>query len=256
MQLPIEVGKITQVVTSARRTYAKPPRAFETAFRVSKKEHADFLTVPKMDDKADIVLKKLGAPNKDPLYSRAWENELSTIDRFMRSITRLSAFQLSVLNASMVELQPVQDQTSNNTDFAIPATALATDISAQMMKLSIGVSHRITRLRRQNACLCIKKKNIDMFADDLLEVPFDKDPSLLFGGQFDKISKNAAKKEEAARATRRSQSSGRSSGSRKSGYYNSGKGTYQQSGSKQSYDRGSKRKADNQGSYAPASKRG
>jgi hypothetical protein len=204
MKIPIEVGKLTKATIAAKKTYAKPPIAFQVAFRVSQEEHDEFFAVPKMDEKAEIIFKLIQTSKKIGSYSRFWEAELTTMDRFMRSMTRLSAFQLSILNATMVELQPVQDQQPSNEDFAIPATDLATDMAGQMMKLSIGFSHRLTRLRRENACAGIKAKVIDMLRDDLLELPYDHDPTLLCGGQYDKTSRKAAKKEEAARATRRS----------------------------------------------------
>jgi hypothetical protein len=256
MQLPIEVAKLSTEIASRKKLFVKPPRAFNYAFRVSEQEYENFFTVPKVDGKADLILKQLNTSNKLTLYSRFWESELFVMDTFMRSMTRLAAFQLSVLNASLVELQPLQDQDNSNSEFAIPATELATDIAAQMMKLSINHSHRITRLRRQNVCVGIKTKVIDMLADDLMVVSYDADPTHLFGGLYDKTSKLAAKKQEAANATKRSQggfsrsSTSNYTGARKNQqYHNQGS-----SASSSSSSRGYKRK--NDGNYTHPAKRG
>jgi hypothetical protein len=254
MQLPIEVGKLSTEIANRKKLFVKPPRAFNHAFRVSEQEYESFFTVPKIDEKADLILKQLNSSNKLTSFSRFWENELVIMDTFMRSMTRLAAFQLSILNASLVELQPLQDQDPGNSEFAIPVTELATDIAAQMMKLSINHSHKITRVRRQNACIGIKAKVIDMLGDDLMEVRYDADSTLLFGGLYDKTAKQAAKKQEAANATKRSQSnSNRSSSSN----YRGGRKNQQYSNpgpSSSSNSRGYKRK--NDGTYTHPAKRG
>jgi hypothetical protein len=118
---------------------------------------------------------------------------------------------MALLNATIVDIQPTDEHT-NNADFAIPATTLATDIAAQVRKSSINFTHRLTRLRRQNACVGLKGKVIDILADDLFDIPYDKDASLLFGEQFHKTKKRAAKKEGANRTTRKGSSNQNYSG--------------------------------------------
>jgi hypothetical protein len=263
MKVPVEVGKLTQITVKAKKTYAKPPVAFDRAFRVSENEHDKFFSVPTVDEKVELIMQQISTHTKINAYSKFWESELFTMDRFMRSITRLSAFQLSILNATMVELQPLEGQDIDNSVFAIPASDLATDIAGQMMKLSIGFSHRLTRLRRQNMCVGLKTKVIDILADDLLNVPYDVDPKLLFGGQYDQTEKKAAKKQKSTNETKRYASSVSknpdSYGASRRNNRNQRQYSHQSSYRGASNNRGYKRKFESQApqsSYTPQAKRG
>jgi hypothetical protein len=70
---------------------------------------------------------------KMPRFATFWERELMNIDLFMRWFLKLSAFQLAILNAIIIDLQPTEDQPQGH-DFALPATELVTDLSAQFCR--------------------------------------------------------------------------------------------------------------------------
>jgi hypothetical protein len=231
----------------------------DRAFRVSQQDQDNFFIPPKMDADVKLILDRLAKPNKMDVYSKFWENEMLTMDIFMRSITRVAAFQLAILNATMIDLQPLEGQQAANEDFAIPSTLLATDMAGQVLKLSVNFSHRLTRLRRQNAAEGVRTKTIDMVADELITVDFDTDPTRLFGGLFDKTSKKVAKRQDAAKANQRASSGYRSSSYNRGG---NGRGHHQPSNygaSTRSRSRGYKRKQNNHyqsSSYDPPPKRG
>jgi hypothetical protein len=259
MQLPIEVGKLTTTVSKSKKLYVKPPRALDRAFRVSQQDQENFFVPPRIDDDVKLILSRLNKPNKVEFYSKFWENEMLTMDIFMRSITRVAAFQLAVLNATMIDLQPLEGQQAVNEDFAIPSTLLATDMAGQVLKLSVNLSHRLTRLRRQNACAGVRARVIDMVADELLTVDFDTDPTRLFGGLFDKTSKKVAKRQEAAKANQRRGTGYRSSSYSRAGNSRGNRQSSSYSSGSNASSRGYKRKQSSQyqtSSYDPPPKRG
>jgi hypothetical protein len=114
---------------------------------------------------------------------------------------RIAAFQVTILNALTIDLQPLDDQPMVGSEFAIPSACLATDMAAQLMK--VVVSHRLTQLRRQNACAGMKHF-IDEVTTSLMKIPFDRDPTLLFGGLYDKTSKEALKRKKVEDEKRKS----------------------------------------------------
>ena len=75
------------------------------------------------------------------------------MDFHLRTITRLSAFQLSILN--YVALNAPQDEADSD---RAKATELAIDLSAHVMKSSMLLSQRTIAMRRDNALTEVKRQ--------------------------------------------------------------------------------------------------
>jgi hypothetical protein len=134
-------------------------------------------------------------------YSPFWELELRNVDLFMRWFMRVSAFQLAILNAVIIDLQPTVHQPQGH-EFSLPATELVTDMSAQMLHNAVNLSHRVTKLRRDHATEDFKSKMVDSLLQQLLKTtPYDQESKLLFGGAYRKSRKRATKIENEKRAT-------------------------------------------------------
>lgn len=202
IKMPNEVAFVTKYTRKTKRWRPRPPMIFNRVFRVSQDNYEKFFAVPKMEGDVSAVFKRV--PSKLTSYSPFWDTELSSLDENMKMMERLSAFQLSIMNGLIVELQPVesedgQEYVQDNTAMAIPMARLATDITAQLLKSSIRLSHRMTKLRRTNVCAGLKGKYIESLVDDLMDLSFDDSPMKLFGGRFtktiDKTSKHKISEE-------------------------------------------------------------
>jgi hypothetical protein len=259
LTMPNELATEIDVARARKHWYKSPNRKFESIFRVTKEEYKNFFASPLLDPEVENLFTNV--PNKLYSFSKFWETELSAIDRHVKSMERISAFQVTLLNALTIDLQPLDDQPAQVSDFGIPAACLATDMAAQLMKESVVVTHRLIQLRRQNACAGMKNR-IDGVTDALMKISFESDPTLVFGGQYDKTSREAAKKKKTQEQTRKAVYTipKRYSSSLPSTYVKDSDSSYQRgagTGNRGAYSRGQKRKQqyqDNRG-RGSASKR-
>jgi hypothetical protein len=168
-----------------------------------------------MDEEIAVLLKEF-KEMKLTTYTPFWESELKQVDKYMKWFMRVSSFQMAILNAIIIDLQPT-DEHSQDHIFALPATQLVTDMSAQILRHAGAVSHHVTKTRRDHAVLGIKSQSCDSLMKELLKTSYEANAKLLFGGKFTKSRKHAKKIEEEKKATEAS-NRGHSSG------YRGGKG--------------------------------
>jgi hypothetical protein len=153
--MPYEVEEAAQAARKAKR-YSKYPSYMNHAFRVNEEDFKKFFASPSMDEDIDDLLDK-SSPDKLWQFSFFWERKTLTLDRRMRTVTRISAFQMAILNALLVDLQPGEDN-GGASDFALAATKLLIDMSAQAMTESIKASHNLSVLRRTTCMRRLKRR--------------------------------------------------------------------------------------------------
>jgi hypothetical protein len=123
-----------------------------------------------MDEDIDDLLDK-ASPHRLWQFSLFGERKTLALDRCMRTVTRISAFQMAILNALLVDLQPGEDS-DGLSDFALAATKLLIDMSVQVMTESIRSSHNLSQLRWINVCAGLKGE-VSSMTKDLLALPYD-----------------------------------------------------------------------------------
>jgi hypothetical protein len=215
MRLPVEVAACVRDARSAKKPH-KPIRLIDGAFRVPRQDFDKWLTVPSVDEEIAVLLKDF-KDLKLTAYAPFWEGELRHVDQYMKWFMRVSSFQMAILNAIIIDLQPMDDQPQEHT-FALPATQLVTDMTAQLLKHAGALSHHVTKTRRNHAAVGFKSQMCDSLMKELLKASYEGDATLLFGGKFTKSRKHARKIEEEKKATDASTSRGGYSG------YRGGKG--------------------------------
>jgi hypothetical protein len=190
--IPCEVEEAAQAARAAKK-YLTFPSKLNTVFRVNDEDYKKYFVSPSMDEDIDDMLDKT-SPEKLWQFSYFWERKTLALDRRMRTITRVSAFQLAILNALLVDLQPGEDS-SGSSDFALAASKLLVDMSMQVMTESVRASHYLSQLRRNNVCAGLKGE-VSSMTKELLALPYDSDSTQLFAGQFHKVLKSVAKKKD------------------------------------------------------------
>jgi hypothetical protein len=257
LTMPNELLTEIEITRDRKRWFRSPNSTFENVFRVTEAEYKSYFLSPLLDPEVENLFKT--APTKLAHFSKFWESELASIDRHVKSMERIAAFQVTMLNALTIDIQPLDDQPAIVSDFAIPVACLSTDMAAQLMKESVVISHRLTQLRRQNACAGMNNV-IDTVTDALMKIKFDHDPTLVFGGLYDKTSRAAAKVKKTAEQTRKSVASrprytASSSSSSTTYPHPRGNASHAQAGVGRGFTRGQKRKQqyqDTRGRGAPS----
>jgi len=224
LKLPNVVAKLTKAERKLEEKAGKlkphPPRVFSKVFRVSSEDFYKFFATSKLDEDLSNVLKREGGRKVG--YSAEWDADLTFLDERIQVLKRLAAFQLTLLNALIVDLQPLEDVESGKeaNDFDIPVAKLLADMSAQSLSLSIKTSHKITMIRRKNVCNGLRGKFVNRLVDDLAKVSLkDRDDQIprLFSGKFQDTVKSVAKKEQSELAIEKVRSEGQGSSSKKGG---------------------------------------
>ncbi len=81
--------------------------ALTTIFRVPEEDYRELFKVPDMGSDVESFLK--GYASTQSSYVKAWENSLKNIDQELRSLSRLSSFQLLIANAMAIQLSDSPD---------------------------------------------------------------------------------------------------------------------------------------------------
>ena len=233
IRMPNELASLSSKIRKVDKSISQPNVAVRSvltkAFRVSREDYDSFFSIPRMDD--DILPLIKDPPSAKPAYSKTLDRSLSGLDSYSKLIQRLSAFQLTILNALLIDYQPLDSDLNTDSTFHLEAIKLVTDLSAQQLRLAAYLSHAITQQRRANVCDGLKGRFIDPLINSLQKAPANKDPTKLFGGQFKKIAKTEAKfraSEDSVQKLSSQQSSSTSSYNQKGSF--SQRGAYNQRG--------------------------
>jgi len=169
-------------------------QVFNTIFRVPEDDYEDLFRPPAFDqDAADFFASQ--NKRKQASFLMHWERDLVKMDREIRAVARLSAFQLIILNTLAIELSDeelVDDQPVPDGPFAM--SRLAAEISAQQLTQLMRIAHATIPLRRENAYAGLAGNHKDEIVKKLKNLNLDSEN--LFAGKFTNTLKQIAKKIE------------------------------------------------------------
>jgi len=251
LRMPNEIAiaaKKARATNKKKRVRASA--ALNKLFHVTREDYDDYFALPKLDEDVAHYLKGPKFAKVPQQFSYFWEHELKDVDDYVRLLSRLSAFQLTILDSLAVGLAPTEDDKDTS---KFETAKLLVDISSQVLSKSVQLSYNVSNLRRENVCAGLRQKFTDDMVDKLFDVPYEEDVAHLFAGGFYKTMKDAAKKiqnvqslEKAMKPVSKpgpsrfdSRKGSGYSGARNSAQYFSNKDR----GSSSGYDRGIKRKA-------------
>ena len=80
-------------------------------------DYRELFKVPDMGSDVESFLK--GYAGTQSSYVKAWENSLKNIDQELRSLSRLSSFQLLIANAMAIQLSDSPDAKAKDGPFAM-----------------------------------------------------------------------------------------------------------------------------------------
>ena len=108
------------------------------------------------------------------------------IDNHLRLLSRLSAFQLTIVNYLLTIID------KDDSPSGVSATAnLVNDITVQQLKSALSLSLRTVTLRRENVLTHLNKAYVNELPSDLRKLPFVEDA--VFGSAFSKTIRSLAK---------------------------------------------------------------
>jgi len=166
-------------------------RIFNTIFRVPEEDFSEFFNPPMFDQDAA----RFFAPHKSKRqmsYLPMLEADLIKLDREIRVIARLSAFQLLILNALTIQLSDDVTGEGHEGDSPFAMAKLSAELTGQQLTQLMRVSHAIIPMRRANVCAGLTSKHKEDITTRLKELDLDSD--FLFAGRFTDVLKETAKK--------------------------------------------------------------
>ncbi len=166
-----------------------PSRVLLDAFRVPKSDHDALFKAPPMDKEVtEILPQKVKRHVSRPVdYCPFWERELVSVDNHLHLLSKLSAFQLTIVNYLLTIIE------KDDSPSGVAATAnLVNDITVQQLKSALSLSMRSVTLRRENVLANLNKVYVNALPSDLRKLPFAEDS--LFGSAFSKTIRSLAKK--------------------------------------------------------------
>jgi len=190
IRMPRDIHKEKKKV--ATKSWGRfPNRIINQAFKVPRADHDALFVVPQMDKEASAALpkkqRKASTWCKPFTYSPYWEQQLYQVDAHLRSMTRLSAFQLTMINYLLTMIE------DDDSDAGMMATTtLVNDITVQQVKSTMQLSKHMTALRRENVIAFLRKEYVDEVPANLIKLPYVEES--VFGGSFGKTIRSLAKK--------------------------------------------------------------
>ena len=162
--------------------------ALTTIFKVPEEDFRGLFRVPDMGSDVEAFLRK--APGTQTGYVKSWEAALKAIDRELRSLSRLSSFQLLIANAMAIHLSDSDNAAEKDSPFAM--AKLAADLSARQTAMLMRLSTQTIRLRRNNVFASVLGLHKGKLVDALKALDI-QDSSLFGDGGFAATIKQVAK---------------------------------------------------------------
>jgi len=260
VRMPPEVCTAQEEVRSSYKGALGNSRVFNTIFRVPEDDFVDYFNPPAFDADALQFFAPLKS-KKQWTYLPAWEEQLVKLDREIRGVSRLAAFQLLILNNLTIQLSDDESGEGHEPDSPFAMARLTAELAGQQIKQLMRISHATIPMRRNNVCAGLSGAHKEDIASRLKGLRLDSQS--LFAGKFTEALKEVHKK------IKREQAIGKVVQSETSTYRSRGKGKGASKSSSSSYGnsrshpygnrgkgRGSTQHSDNSGSSSYRGGRG
>ena len=172
---------------AARLGGATLPRACTLPLRIAKQDYEAYLRVPEMDP--DVAKRLPLAAKTRGSYSPQWEEELKLVDKRARALIRVSSVATTV--AEHLGRQVAKDHGATSELFR--EVNLLAVLTANLNESSMGLAHRMSMRRRENACLSLQSLYGPEFAEAMKRSDAEGQ-GLLFGETFCATVEDRAKK--------------------------------------------------------------
>ena len=179
--------------TSDKETKADRREAM-TAFKVSPEDETECFGISSIDKGVMNFMKS--KPPSTKSFSKELEEILSAEQEDYSVIRRLSIFQMSIVNALALDLQPsAMEKPSEEEQRSYASARLAMDMSGRILRTTARAHQRLERLRRLNVAAGLKHDVVDDMVEALVKKPYTTgDFNFLFGGDASKTAKTISKK--------------------------------------------------------------
>jgi len=191
-QMPPDVYNFQDDVRSFKGTLGNSS-FFNKLFRVPEEDYTQLFKTPEVDaDTLAFIKPQVKASPSN--YFSSTEKFLCNIDRELRILSRVSAFQLLILNALSIQLSDgcADGEERDSPDGPFAMAKLASDIASQQVQHSMRISHHTLSLRRDNVYAGVVGKYKDDLVSRLKEI--DLNGEYLFAGDFSSKVKEVAKR--------------------------------------------------------------
>ena len=170
-------------------------RQIRQVFRVTKEDHEEFFADCVLDTDVKNFLKE----DKRKGFRQEWENALFGFDNQVKTLQRLSVFQLLILQSIVIDLTPSTEASqedldeANSVDGNLACCRLLADMAGQSVKGMSVLLAQFAKLRRLNVCDGLEVVGFkDEFVKELANIP--SPANKLFDGRLQAVTKKAAKK--------------------------------------------------------------
>jgi len=166
-------------------------KVFNTIFRVPEEDYAEYFTPPAFDEDAAQFFAPLKSKRQDT-YLPLLEKDLVGLDREIKVVARLAAFQLIILNSLTIQLSDDVSDEGYDGDSPFAMAKLSAEMAGQQLTQLMRISHATVPMRRANVCAGLAGKHKEDITGRLKDL--DLDSERLFAGKFTDALKQTAKK--------------------------------------------------------------
>ena len=164
------------------------------AFKVSPADETECFGTSSID-KGVMNYMKFKPPSTKS-YSKELEDILSAEQEDYSVIRRLSIFQMSIINALALDLQPsTMEKPSEEEQRSYASARLAMDMSGRILRTTARAHQRLEMLRRSNVAAGLKHDVVEDMVEALVKKPYTTgDFNFLFGGDANKTARLISKR--------------------------------------------------------------
>ena len=169
-----------------------------TVFQVPEEDFRALFSLPKLDADVQEFLKNSATASQSN-FIKSWEVTLTKIDKDLRAMSRLSAFQLLVLNALTIHLSDnCAESEASAKDGPFAMARLAADLASRQVNMALRFSAHMTRERRSNVYAGLRGDHKDRLVTKLKKLDLNNDT--VFGGSFSKSMRKVVKEVQGEKA--------------------------------------------------------
>jgi len=198
VSMPPDIYNIQDDVRSKKRGALGKSIFFNQTFRVPETDFVQLFKAPDMDADAVEFVKPQNKQTQSTFLPQL-EKNLFAMDRELRTLVRMSSFQLLILNALAIQLSEEGEDSAPDGPFA--TAQFAAELASQQIQQSMIISHNTLLCRRENVYAGVSSKYKSDLVSRLKKIKLDG--QLLFAGEF------TSKFKEVARRIKRDQTLGK-----------------------------------------------
>lgn len=188
LHMPPDIYKMREDAEAFKGPLVSRTYDLVSIFRVPEEDLKELFEVPPLGDDADRYIKQ--AQSATLGFSKDWEKSLKGLDSHLRNMSRLSAFQLLIANATAIQLSDSPDAKAKDGVFAM--STLLADLAARQTAKLMRLSAHTVKLRRENFFAGIPGQHKEKLVESLKKLSVSSDS--IFGKKgFTKAVKDAAR---------------------------------------------------------------